>query len=163
MSITKAVIDVDSAVKAAMNWTPADKSDFVVVDTKVTGENREAIYQRAIDADEVDFPSSIRQGYYPKTSGGESSANHSTKFNTWIRVTDSVTGEVKLKPLTVTLALSGPGMTGGLDATDLMTAVMNTVSWVLPLNEGMVSNKALLLLMRGIVNTLNTLIDTQMV
>lgn len=158
MSITKAILDVDAST-GTLNFAPTDKSDFVCVDTKVNGETREAIYQRAVDADDVDHPSYMRQGYYPKGAGEEATASHSAKITTWISLTDSVSGEVIYKPFTITLATNGPGKTGGIDAPEFPAIVHNLVSWWLPTVAAAPSQLAIDQLKRGIVNQLATLGD----
>lgn len=155
MAITKTVTDVDSASHALTAWYPADKSDFVLIDTKVNGEAREAVYQRVTDADDINHPSTVRIGYYPKAT----QSNISLKMNTWISTTDSVSGEVLWEPLAVTFAISGPGRSGGLDADDLLTVCTNLFSWMWPSNGATFDRSAVDLLKFGVVNTLNSLAD----
>lgn len=159
MAITKQVLNIDDTVSSISNWRVTDKSDFALIDTTVNGENREAFYQRVLDTDGVDLPATVRVGYYPKSNGGKQTANHSIKATYHIKVSDDVANTEVYEPLVVTLAISGPGRAGGLDANDILIAIVNTVAWLLPTSGGSLSLDALNVLKFGVVNTLNTLSD----
>lgn len=155
MAITKVITDIDQVGHALTAWFPVDKSDFVLVDTKVNGEAREAVYQRVTDSDDVNHPSSVRVGYYPKAT----TSNYSIKVTTWVKTEDSVTGEVVWEPISATLALTGPGRAGGLDATGSLYLLCNLFSWMWPAGGTAFTNAAIDLLKFGVVNTLNELAD----
>lgn len=161
MSVTKTVCDVDIVVTVGGcdNWTPEDKSDFVLVDTKIAGENRESFYQRFLDVDNIDNPAKVRVGYYPKVSGGKETANISVRHESSIKIEDSVSGLITYEPFVITIAVAGPGRTGGLDATYVRQALENAMSWYLPWNSALLNETALDLLKFGVTNTLNTLTD----
>lgn len=156
MAITKQVVNVDVAGQTAL-WYATDKSDFVLIDTVVNGENRDAVYQRVLDVDSLELPSTVRVGFYPKSG----SSNRSVKAVYYVETSDSVLGTVTYEPLTITIAISGPGRSGGLDATNFRPALCNTASWLLPM--GAVGADfladACTVLQHGVVNTLHTLPD----
>lgn len=156
MTITKTIMNVDLTTASVSNHWPADKSDFVLIDSVTKGEAREAIYQKVTDSD-IDHPMTVRVGYYPKVQAGRPSANVSVKLSTFLSVDDGT--EVTYEPFTVTLALSGPGNSGGLDAGGALAALTNVLSWLAPLTAGAFGNTAVALVKYGVVNTLHTLAD----
>lgn len=159
VSITKTVVNADSNAVTGVSWYPADKSDFVLVDAFTNGESREAVFQRYLDTDGVDVPHTVRVGYYPKVIGGKPAVNLSIKASHHVQITDSVSGLDAMEPYTVTLAITGPGRSGGLDSADALTAILNLVSWIAPLTSGQFGTTALAQLQLGIVNQLNLLTD----
>lgn len=161
MSTTKALVDPDvTAIASIVNWRPADKSDFVQIDSVVKNDGtREAVYQKVTDVANAEYLTTVRIGFYPSKDGSESSV--SLKMSAWINYTDSVSGVVTYKPITCTIAVKGPGTASMWDITfpgniELLT---NAMSWLLPVTGTSLGGAAADLLKFGVVTGFNTLAD----
>lgn len=170
MTTVKNILSVDATSDIINNWAVSDKSDFVLIDTKVNGENREAVYQRVGSVDLLDYPMTVRVGYYPKVSNGVRTTNISLKVSTFVQTGEddgASTTYHSWDPITCTIAFSGPGPSCAIDALEtgggFLALLMNAVSWLAPMSgtdpNKVLSASAIDLLKFGVVNTLNGLAD----
>jgi hypothetical protein len=136
------------------------KTNFVLVDTKVDGVNREALFQK-VTGDE-DSPMTVRVGFYPndKAEAGYGRTNLSIKIQSYVCETDSEDEEVSNLPCTATLATSMPGKSGVPNSSDMLKLLGNLFTWMVPVVSGAIDDGALDRLKFGVVNDLNTLVDT---
>jgi hypothetical protein len=150
MTTTYEILGLDSAVTMNDMDVPGyDPTKFGLVIPVLNADgSREAIFQRS-DGD-PDHPTSVRVGVYPPKNGG-GVTNISVKLQTWSKtVFDD--GTEAYDPQTFTFASSGKRQGGVTDVADYRVAVLNLISWVLPLFTGTGYDEAILKLMFGIVD-----------
>lgn len=158
MTITKSLMNVgaDTALKlsdATNQWEPLDEDNLILVDTAVVANGgREAVYS-LITSDQA-HPLDVRVGYYPSKDG--KMANVSVKLTTFTVMTSSLDATYEeFVPSSVTLAWSLPFPGVPTDATQLLNAIMNVVSVVIPLAAGVFSEANFGYLAYGVVNQMN--------
>lgn len=131
----------------------ATKADFVLIDSKVDGDNKEATYQLA--AGDPDYPLSLRVGHYVNRSAnnGAGQTNISVKLSTSVSKLDG-TETLWTSPASVVIATTMPGTSGVPDATDYASLLGLAFSWIIPVIAGSISEAALDELQFGVVNQL---------
>lgn len=160
MTTTKTILNLDVTNYELTTYCPADKSDYVLVDTTVNSDgSREALYQKVTDAD-IPHPATVRVGYYP--SKAKDRVNVSVKFSTWLKTVVDSPAQETYDEVTCVLAFSGPFPAGGIDHTNFIHVLANTFSWFLPqggTGPYAFATTAMDKLKFGVVNDLNTLHD----
>jgi hypothetical protein len=108
--------------------------NFVKIDSKVDGENRETLYQ-STDGSAESAPT-LRIGYYPnaKANGGIGSCNYSIKLSRPVQVLDSNDEVVMVAPATVTLAWTMPGLSP-VDEDTHLPVLLETVLQAIHISE----------------------------
>jgi hypothetical protein len=139
----------------------APKTDFVVINTDEpkTGA-REATYQRKTG--DKEYPMTARQGIYvkPDANDGVGQTNASLKIGTFVQKTDPDDDVLWTLPLTVTIAISGPGTSAVAVNDGVQELLEYAFSMLVNTDTGVLSDDALSELAFGIVNGLCAHVDS---
>lgn len=157
--MSTALLNLETKPLAVTAMSFIDRSHYVLIDQTVSGDSREAIYQRTVG--QVDTPATLRVGVYsnPKSNNGYGQTNVSLKWNTFLETTDG-DDVVTNRPASFTLAWTMPGATGVPVAAEVLAAVQQLVSWVCHLDGGTFDTDVLNELAYGIVVNMDGHSDT---
>lgn len=125
--MTTTIQNTNSNDIQALSFYVDNFADFQLIDTKIDGDNREAVY--SLVGGDADYPRTVRIGWYykPEANDGVGQVNVSIKMQAMIEDTES---DDPL-PCTFTLALAMPGQNVNAH-TALGIAVMHLLSWLYP-------------------------------
>lgn len=153
------VIGLDADNQDITLFSCADKTKYVLIDSKNEGNGRESLYQRADGNPE--YPASVRVGHYPNPKGldGFGLTNISFKFSTFVEYDDGVNAPV-YRPCAATLAWTMPGSAGVVDNATQLKFLQNLLSFALHIDAGVVDADVLDELKYGITNSVMSHIDT---
>lgn len=149
---TQTILNLASSVDVdIVSFLAAPKAAFKLIDTKVDGDNREAVMQRMSGEDE--YPMTVRIGRYvnTKSNDGVGQTNTSIKLSTFVQKTDT-DDVIWTLPANATLAFSMPGTSGIPDAGQVRELLMNLISFILPVVGGAAGEAVLEELRFGVVN-----------
>lgn len=151
--MTQSIANLDGTTSFDVTaFFPADKANFVLIDTVLSAAGREAVYQKVTGDEE--HPMTVRIGHYPniKGNGGVGQTNISVKVQTFVIKEEEDLNWVL--PCSITLASSMPGMSGVPNSADYVKFVQNVASWLLTATAGVITTDAADELKYGVVNNM---------